>query len=377
MKLPYEEKVEHIIYNPMKILFLGDFSTVNLNLKFGLEKLGHQVTLVSHGDGFKALDSDIKVYTRKKDENKYIGAFKEIADQYKVSRSLKGFDIVQTAAHFFYHNRVDKFLFPKIFEQNNKTVLLNTACSVPYNSYVRTLKYSACSDCKAYDLIGNKCVHETHQTQIEEYNRYERYNAIVSTHFEYFNAFNLTPFKNKNYFIPVGIRTELFEAKNEEFSGDKITVYYGEIRKGFKGGKFIEEALNKIEGSNYAKFFNIIRTSKLKYSDYLKIIEQSQIVIDQASSYSYGVNVLIGLAMGKVVFGGAEPEAIELITNDRKECPVINVLPNADDIFNKLVWFLDNKHLLAILGSEGRDFVIKYHSVDVVAKKYEELYLSL
>lgn len=361
----------------MKILLLGDFSSVQLNLKHGLESIGHNVTLVSHGDGFKALDSDFKLYTRKKGENKYVGAYKEIRDQYKISKILKGFDIVQTAAHLFFHNRIDKFLFPKIFDQNSKTVLLNTACSVPYNAFVKTLRYSPCASCKLYDLVGNVCVHETKQAQIDEYIRYVKYNAIVSTHFEYYNAFNQTQFKDKNHFIPVGIRTDQFLYKENRVENEKINVYYGEIRKGFKGGQFIEEALMKIESSKYSKYFNIIKTSKLSYHEYMKVIESSHVLIDQASSYSYGVNALIGLALGKVVLSGAEPEAIRLVTVSSEENPLINVLPAADDIYNKLIWILNNKHLLPSIGIKGRLFVEKYHSIDVVARKYEKLYLNL
>lgn len=362
----------------MKILFLGDFSTVHLNLKFGLEKLGHDVTLVSHGDGFKALDADVKVYSRTPGENKFIGAFKEIKSQYKISKQLKDFDVVQTAAHFFYHNRIDKQLFPRIFEKNKKAVLLNTACSVPYNSFVKTLPYSACDGCKLYDLPNNKCVHEFPETLHNEYQRYKLYDAIVSTHFEYYNAFNLTEFRKKNHFIPVGIRVDQFSFIPDISSDDKINVYYGEIRKGFKGGNFIEEAISKIQNSTYAKYFNFIKTAKLKYREYIKVLEGSHVLIDQASSYSYGVNVLIGLSMGKVVLGGAEPDAMKLVLNDEMdENPIINILPSAEDIFDKLIWLLDNKNVLPEMGEKGRKFVEKYHSVEEISKKYEALYLSL
>ncbi|HEY1039361.1 MAG TPA: glycosyltransferase [Bacteroidia bacterium] len=361
----------------MKILLLGDFSTVNLNLKYGLELLGHEAMLVSHGDGFKSLDTDVKVYARKQGENKYIGALKELKSHYQVSKQLKGFDIVQTAAHFFFHNRIDKYLFPRIFDNNKKTVLLNTACSVPYNSFVKTLPYSACDGCKLYDLPGNVCVHETSEAKQQEYERYKRYNAIVSTHFEYYNAFDQTEFKHKNHFIPVGIRTELFNFIDKPRE-EKINIYYGEIRKGFKGGHYIEEALSRIENSSYSRFFNIIKTAKLKYSDYIKVLEKSDILIDQASSYSYGVNALIGLAMGKVVMGGAEPEATALLTGENtNENPIINILPDAEDIYNKLLWLLENRALMPDIGQRGRNFVEKYHSIPEVAKKYEKLYLTL
>ena len=41
----------------MKILLFGDYSSVHLNLKEGLEKLGHFVLLVGTGDGFKEIKS--------------------------------------------------------------------------------------------------------------------------------------------------------------------------------------------------------------------------------------------------------------------------------------------------------------------------------
>ena len=361
----------------MKILLLGDFSTVNLNLKYGLENLGHEVVLVSHGDGFKALNSDIKVYSRTKGENKYIGATKEIIHQYKISTKLKNFDVVQTAAHTFYHNRIDKYLFPKIFEQNDKKVLLNTACSEPYNTFVKKLPYSACNNCKLFDLSEQKCIHEFPNAQAEEYERYKRYNAIVSTHYEYFNAFNQTIFKDINHFIPVGINTKTLKFEELDTASDKINIYYGEIRTGFKGGNYIEEALDKIRNSEYANYFNIVITNRVSYSEYLKIIQNTHILIDQASSYSYGVNALIGLALGKVVLSGAEPEAIKLITNDLSKNPIINILPSANDIYNKLIWLLDNKDQIKSISNKGRTFVEEFHSIELIAKKYEALYLSL
>lgn len=360
----------------MKILLLGDFSTVQLNLKKGLEYRGHDVTLISHGDGFKKVDSDIKVYTRHKDENNYIGALKEITHQLQISQKIKNFDVVQTASHIFYHNRVDGYLFPKIFERNKKTVLLNTACSLPYNNFVKQLKYSPCKDCKIYDLKNGICEHEKINAKSIEFDRYKKYNAIVSTHFEYYQSFNETIFKNKNKFIPIPVDLNQFQF-DKTIILDKINVYYGEIRKGFKGGIYIEEALEKIRNSRYSKYFNIIVSEKLSYAEYLKVISSCHVLIDQASSYSYGVNAIIGLSKGKVVLSGAEHEAIELLSDFQISNPIINIKPNSDDIYNKLIWLLENKDKLQEIGSKGRDFVNKFHSLDYISEKYENLYMSL
>ena len=39
-------------------------------------------------------------------------------------------------------------------------------------------------------------------------------------------------------------------------------------------------------------------------------MKKANIVIDQTSCYSTGVNALIAMAQGKVVLGGAEPDPI-------------------------------------------------------------------
>lgn len=360
----------------MNILLLGDFSSAQYNLKLALQDLGHQVTLISHGDGFKQTPSDIKIYKRNNSEIRYIGAIKEILSQYKISRSLKGFDIVQTASHIFFHNKIDKFLFPKIFEYNNKTVLFHAACSLPYNRFVKTLKYSPCHTCKKFDLKSYICEHEKKDALEFEFNRYEKYNAIVSAHYEYFKAFENTPFRNKNFFIPIPINTSEVN-KPINFTPQKLNVYFGETRKGFKGSEVILQAIEKIKKSKYNKYFNFIITSKLPYKEYIQIINDTHIIIDQVNSYSYGVNALVGLSKGKIVLSGAEPEVLNFMGVELNQCPIINILPNVEDIYNKLISLLENKSRIPELSEKGINFVYNYHSPLKIAKEYEKLYYSL
>jgi len=48
----------------MKILLLGEYNSSHYTLKEGLQELGHQVTVVGNGDGFKARKVDIKLNLR-------------------------------------------------------------------------------------------------------------------------------------------------------------------------------------------------------------------------------------------------------------------------------------------------------------------------
>lgn len=45
----------------MRILLFGEFSGLHVNLKRGLEDLGHEVTVVSFGDDFKKIKGDITI----------------------------------------------------------------------------------------------------------------------------------------------------------------------------------------------------------------------------------------------------------------------------------------------------------------------------
>jgi len=360
----------------MKVLLLGDFSSAQYNLKLGLEQLGHQVTLVSHRDGFKKTPTDVEFYLRKENENKYLGAAKEIFSQIHRSRMFKGYDIIQTAAHLFFHNRIDKFMFPRILENNHRAVMFHAACSEPYNRFVRTLRYSPCVTCKRYDLPKNSCDHEKENARDFEYSRYEQYHAIVSSHFEYYKAFESTRFGSKNHFIPIPIKS------NEVFTPiqsvpEKLNVYYGEIRKGFKGGTVIEEAIQKVKSSSFGKHFQFTVSRKLPYQEYLKVISESHILIDQANSYSYGVNALVGMSKGKIVLSGAEPEVLDFMGITAEKMPIINIKPNVDDIFNKLIMLFETRAEIPDRSDKSIRFVQEHHDPLVIAQKYSELYASL
>lgn len=360
----------------MKILLLGDFSGVHLNLKKGLDKLGHEVTLVSKGDGFKNLESDIRVFNRKPDNNKIVGATKEILNQLKLYPKLKNFDVLQTASTQFFHNRIDKLLFNKLLNSYEKKVLLNTACSVPYNQFVKKLDYSPCTSCKKFDLPNHKCVHEKKEQEKIEYKLYEKYSSIVSTHFEYFQSFNNTKFKDKNKLILLPIDTEKHKY-NFPSTKNKLKIYYGEIRKGFKGGEIIEDALNLLEESKYKSEIEIIRTQKLSFNEYINILNNSHIVIDQINSYSYGMNALIGLSKGKIVLSGNEPTIYPEMNMKSINCPIINLKPNKEYIFNCLISLIENKDKLIELSEKGRVYVEKHHSVIQIAKQYENIYTNI
>ena len=118
----------------------------------------------------------------------------------------------------------------------------------------------------------------------------------------------------------------------------------------------------------YPNELELIIDGKMPLEDYLRVMQKSNVVIDQVNSYSLGMNGLYALAMGKVVIGGAEQEGLNSL--GIKSSPVINVEPNKHSIISAIEMILSKKDKLKEMGTESRDFVKKFHCNIKVAKKY-------
>ncbi|NPA34183.1 MAG: glycosyltransferase [Chlorobi bacterium] len=365
----------------MNILLIGDFSAAHYNLKLALESLGHKVLLYSNKDAYKQIPTDKAFYSPKPNENKYLASLKVITSQLRIIPDLwKNWDIIQLIAHSPFHHRINSFLMRYILNRNKPTVLFNAACSYPYNQFVRSLKYSPCQLCKIHDLPhinkSSVCPHEIErQISFEEY-VYEKVQAIVSSHYEYYKSFENTPSHKKNHLIPIP-----FPVKEDEFKPrkpkDKIVVYLGITRIGFKGVPYFLRAIRGLQRSRYGKYFEFIVKEKQPYHKHKEILKNADVLLDQTSSYSYGVNALLGLSLGKIVFSGAEPEALAAIGASPQECPIINVRPNSREIKEKLVNLLEMRDSFPDLQNKGFEFVKKYHDPIKITRQYENLYKTI
>ncbi|RZJ72369.1 MAG: glycosyltransferase family 1 protein, partial [Flavobacterium sp.] len=125
----------------MRILLIGEYSRLHNSLKEGLVALGHEVILLSDGDGFKNYPSDMSIkptFLNNKLLNIPRQAIFRITgfDILKMERALrfyflikklKGFDVVQliNEAPIQTVKKIEGHLLTKIFKQNKKVFLLS------------------------------------------------------------------------------------------------------------------------------------------------------------------------------------------------------------------------------------------------------------
>lgn len=91
-------------------------------------------------------------------------------------------------------------------------------------------------------------------------------------------------------------------------------------------------------------------------------------IIDQCLTYGYGMNACQSMARGRVVMSGAEPETLQALSVE--SCPVINILPNVDDIIAKMERIIEERHQIPQWGIDARKHIERYHDYVDIARQF-------
>ena len=103
----------------MKVLLLGDYSSLGVALKEGLLQLGIDVTLAANGDGWKKISgADTCLFPAS--EGGQIDKFKKYVLYPLFTDKFKGYDIVQAPGTDIFSWRVGTKPFEKIIRDNGK-----------------------------------------------------------------------------------------------------------------------------------------------------------------------------------------------------------------------------------------------------------------
>ena len=373
----------------MKILLIGEYSNLHNSLKQGLQKNGFEVTLLSTGDGFKNFDSDITVKSTIF-ENKFLKLIAKLIDRligvslneieifikaiFKINK-LKGFDIVQLINEraFGTSPKLEKTLLEYIFKNNKKVFLL--ACgvdtvSIKYASE-KKFRYSILSPYFKNKNLKGEYKYTTkylnsNYLMLGEYVR-DNVKGIISSDLDYH-----IPYENFNKYlgmIPNPVNIDKLK-KSEINKKNKIFILHAINSKNKikKGNEFFEKSLILIE-EKYKNKIKIVKTIDRPYSEHIINVNECDILLDQVYAYDQGYNALEAMALGKVVFTGAEKEWVEFY-NIKEDSIAINALPDISKIVEKLSWLIENPLQLKSISKNARKFIEEHHDYKNIANKY-------
>lgn len=365
----------------MKILLLGECSNLHSTLADGLRVLGHDVTVASDGSKWMENDKDIDISRPGYD---LFNSIKFLGSIHNTFRSFKDYDVVQIKNPLFLDLKIGRNLhFYRYLKKYNSKVFLG-AFGTDYfweKSCFdkKTFRYSDYYIGETPTNFGaaNILKKEWSNTQKKEANIEiaESCNGIIACLYEYYKAYE-PYYKDKLAYIPLPINTSLLPYKSKGINDEKLKFFIGiqKDRSEFKGTDTMYKALMRIN-EKYPHETLINRVESVPLSQYVNIMSESDVLLDQIYSYTPGMNGLIAMSQGLVLVGGGEPEMYELLNEDQN-FPIINVFPTEEDIFNKLEELVINKKEIPKLSSNSRSFVEKHHDYIKVAQQYLDFWNS-
>lgn len=350
----------------MKILLIGDFSGIYKNLKKGFLALGHDVTLLADGDGWKSIPgADGRLFSPSQGFVSRLNS--RLIEPFRREEFNRGYDATFVVNLGFFNPLIIEPLLSHLRKSSKKLFL--SACGGDY------AVYKAYSE-GAFNYYSYDGVEENRYRNYWQWRRFgakkelgviaKYFDAVVPISYEYeigYHSSGCTVCQPIP--LPVDLSECLFRAN---IPGEKVVFFHGRNQEKIKGTEYIKEAF-AVLCEKYPDDVEAIVSDRLPYREYLEAMSRVNVVVDQCKSYGYGLNACLALAQGKVVLSAStrqNTEALRLGDN----CPVLHIEPDVEQIVSQLEFVVKSRDRIPEMGLSGRDFVERYHNAEDVARHY-------
>lgn len=358
----------------MKILLFGEYSGFYNCLKDGLVALGHEVFLVSDGDAIKDFPSDFR-WDKHMFRNNH-GRIKKICDIGNIMlhyRYLMGYDVVLIIEPCLVHRtrlNINRIPYDFILKHNKKVYLSGAGLTAHLFDYWYDSNEKYKSYMEGY-YVNAKYVAYYHNRELLEWENelLNRVDGYIPIWYEYYMPFK--DFATCRNIVRIPVNTKMFDYAPNVVK-DKIVFYHGS-RDECKGTRYIKKAFEIMQKS-YGDKGEFICAGMLPFNEYMKLVERTNVIVDDANSYSVAMNGFFSMLKGKLVMGGAEPVANKMYGYEYN--PVFNICPDVDQICETMISIIKRKDEIEAIGFQGRKFVEEYHDYIDIAKQYESLFLN-
>ena len=365
----------------MKILLIGEYSNVHATLAKGLRELGHQVTVFSNGDFWKDYQRDIDLV---RIPGK-IGGVRYMLKLITILPRLRGYDVVQLINPMFLELKAER-IFPiyKWLRRHNRKMLMGAFGMDYYWVHECTtrkpLRYSDFNfgDKLRDDEVALRDVRDWEGTTKGKLNQYiaNDCDGIISGLYEYDVCYRPN-FPDKTTFIPypVEVASPQPSPKGEGAESERPLRFFIGISKSrhkYKGTDIMLAALERLK-ADYPDKVEIVKAEGVPFSEYQEMLDGSDVLLDQLYSYTPAMNGLLALSKGIVLVGGGEEENYEILGENELR-PIVNVLPDEEDVYQRLKALIMNPEDVARRKSDSIEYIRRHHDYIKVVKQYEKIY---
>lgn len=355
----------------MRILLYGEYSGFFNCLKYGFQQLGHEVFLVSDGNKYKDYPSDFRYDSHLHLPTKIQQLYNWV-NLYLHRKCLGGYDVAFMIAPSLHSSRpfFDRVINDYILAHNRQVYVVSTG--LYHDSFMfwwnkKESKYFGyTNDTVIAQKDPKKYIRHHFGHSMVEYDRdfMHRVTGIIPIWYEYAEPYRDYPNLKKAICTP--IQLDKYEYKPNIVRNGKIVFFHG-LSRPCKGGKYILAAFDRMR-EKHKDDAEFIAAGGLPFEEYMKVIDRTNVIVDDANSYSFCMNAFFSMLKGKIVMGGAEPEGnAELGYED---VPVVNICADVDQICEAIESVIARKDEIEAWGLKSRKFVEKYHDAIDVAKQY-------
>lgn len=366
----------------MKILFVGDYSNYHATLAQALARRGHSVTVCSNGNGWMRTARTISLSRPLPGQ---VGGLLLWLKMKALSSRLSGYDVVQLCGPVFLDLRPHRIypVFRQLKQRNG--IVCMTAMST--DSHYTAMCVASDSPLRYNDfrVDGRPTPWASAHPEIEQawlgrelmdHTRriYDGIDGAISALYEYHLALQRVLPADRIAYGGIPIDTAALPV-NVRTPGAPVNIFIGRHRDRIleKGTDILESATRKaVTLADGQATLTIVENRP--YAEYLQLLSQGDVMIDQLYSYTPATNALLGMARGMTAVSGAEPEYYDFI-GEHDTHPIINAVPGHEDELTD--------RLLALIASgadraeANRQFAVRHNDANVVAERFERFWTSI
>ena len=373
----------------MRILLFGEYSNVHHTLCEALRRAGHEVLLISDGDGWKDYPRDVDLRRTKEGP---VGSLLYLSKLATLLPKLRGYDVVQIVNPIFLDvkARWNRWVFDYLKRNNG---IMSVGCfgdDYYVISRMQEDKYLPYTD---FYAAGRVIDHEVNRRRImtwtegpkAELTQYvmQQADCLVPCLYEYWKVYDTPEFRSRLRYIPLPVavstpsspRSRGCHVWQPSIPSPPIRILFAsqKLRGQMKCTDQLEPLFDRL-AQDYPDKVELQKIESVPFEQYQRLVAEADVVVDQLYSFTPAMGALESMAQGKVVVSGYEPEYQQFIDGPC-ESGIINLRP-FDDAHNYeiLRTTLTDRNKIARLQSSSQAFVRKFHNADDVARQFVEFW---
>lgn len=378
----------------MRILLMGEYSNLHHSLCQALRRAGHDVLLISDGDGWKDYPRDVDL--RRRQQGPW-GSLRYLMQLATLLPRLRGYDVVQLINPVFLDvkARWNRWVFDYLKRHNR---LVSVGCFG--DDYYVISRMQDDTYLRYTDFWANHRTidHEVNRHRIATWmspdkvslTRYvmHRADCLIACLYEYWKVYDTDEFRRRLHYVALPVELSDDDRAAAATPDDRVAadthdavriLFATQRRRGqMKGTDQLEPLFDRL-ASEYPQQVVLTKVESVPFAQYQQLVSEADVVVDQLYSFTPAMAALESMRQGKVVISGFEQEYADFIGYEEGTLPpIINLRPFDDEWnYRQLVTWLTDPQKIAQLRVQSQAYVRRYHDADAVASRYIEVWESV